>query len=373
MPEQPVVNDFSLLAAFGWKPLHLQSLTLAELDTRVIGRITRVERDRYVVQTDKGSCNGRLSTRSLPSEAEGSQRPTVGDWVLLEDRFDDGDAIIDRRLPRINVLERTAAGQEMRASVSRQVLCANVDTALIVASLDGTLNHRRLERFVTLARAGGVQAVVVLSKADECAAPADACRLCAERLDLPDVIAVDARSDAAREALSPWLVAGDTLVLLGSSGVGKSTLANTLAGTEQQRTGGVRTGDSKGRHTTSNRSLIQLPSQACLIDTPGLRELALAVDEQALDQSFGDILVLAEQCRFSDCGHGNEPGCAVRSAIETGDLSGERLDGYLQLLGEAQARQRLAASVHERRRREKSFGKVVKNAMRDKGKRRGDG
>jgi len=368
----PIIeHDFERLAELGWKPAQLQDVTLEELEGCVIGRVTSVERDRFGIAAEHGSCTGLLPGR-LRGTIDDTSPPTVGDWVLLDGRDQRSERPIRRVLVRTSVLERTAPGQEGRASAERQTLCANVDTALVVAALDDSLNLRRVERYVTLARTGGVHPVVVLSKADRCDA-ADAERdRCAARLAPTDVVALDARDETARERLEPWLLAGDTLVLLGPSGVGKSTLANTLAGEPLQVTGAVREGDAKGRHTTTRRSLFRLPVGLCLIDTPGLRELALAVDETALEESFADIAALARGCRFGDCSHGGEPGCAVALAREAGTLAPGRWEGYLRLAEEARTRERRTEGVHQRRDRARAFGKQVKEAKSRKSRSRGD-
>jgi len=264
-------------------------------------------------------------------------RAVVGDWVLVE------DGRIVALLPRRNALKRAAAGEHYR----QQLIAANVDVALVVCGLDGDFNPRRIERYLLLARAEEVEPVVVLTKADLPGADPDAARAAlASVLDqgVP-VLAVNACDPAAADALAPWLRPGTTAVLVGSSGAGKSTLTNTLLGQARMKTGQVRERDARGRHTTTYRALVPLPSGACLIDTPGMRELK-PTGEEALDDGFADIEALAAVCRFRDCRHQAEPGCAVRAAVEAGDLDPGRLANYHKLQDEvARAADRLASRL----------------------------
>lgn len=243
----------------------------------------------------------------------------VGDWTVCA--MDGGAPWIHERVEPYSLLRR------IDPSGARQALVANVDVALLVMGLDGDFNPRRLERYVALAKASGVLPVVVLTKADTCS-ERDA-RLDALDSRLPrtlERIAVNGTSPDAAAALEPYLSCGTTAVLLGSSGAGKSTLTNTLRGASIQSTGAVREGDDRGRHTTTSRQIVPLPGGACVIDTPGLRGLRLDVDEDALDAAFEDIAALAEQCRFRDCSHGDEPGCAVRAGVDP-----DRLMNYRKL------------------------------------------
>lgn len=249
-------------------------------------------------------------------------RAGVGDWVLL-----DGLRII-ALLPRYSAIKRAAAGEHYK----QQLIAANIDTAFVVCGLDDDFNPRRIERYLMLVRAGGVKPVVVLTKAD-----------IGERLDearvsldaLPEegvaVIALNALDATAVTALNPWLGPGNTVVLVGSSGAGKSTLTNTLLGESRMRTGAVRAHDSRGRHTTTHRALLRLPSGACLIDTPGMRELKPTGEEEEAAVTFNDVDALAAQCKFRDCKHLKEPGCAVNDAIAAGTLDVARLQSWRKL------------------------------------------
>ncbi|KLI98489.1 ribosome small subunit-dependent GTPase A [Luteimonas sp. FCS-9] len=256
-------------------------------------------------------------------------RAAVGDWVLVED----GRRIV-AMLPRRSAIKRAAAGEHYR----QQLIAANIDTVLVVCGLDADFNPRRIERYLLLVQGGGTP-VVVLTKADRDTADPEAARAALAEVAALGVavLAVNAREPDSVAALHPWLGPGTTAVLVGSSGAGKSTLTNTLLGRERMRTGAVRDSDDRGRHTTTHRALIPLPAGACLIDTPGMRELKPTGEEDLSEGGFADIEALAADCRFRDCRHEREPGCAVRAAVEAGTLSPQRLANYLKLRDERDA------------------------------------
>jgi ribosome biogenesis GTPase len=272
--------------------------------------------------------------------------PAVGDWVAVRPQ-PGGRAVIHAVLPRRTAFVRKAAG----ASVEAQVVAANVDTVFLVSGLDGDFNPRRLERARLLAWESGATPVVVLNKADLCDDVGARLRE-VEALGVP-VAVVSAASGLGLHALQAWLAPGRTVALLGSSGVGKSTLTNRLLGQERQATRDVRAGDDRGRHTTTRRELIALPGGALLLDTPGLREFALWGDEAGLRASFDDVDDLARGCAFSDCSHAREPRCAVRAAVAEGRLPTERLQSWFKLRAELislAVRQDRGAQADERRR-----------------------
>jgi len=242
-------------------------------------------------------------------------------------------------------------------------VAANVDTLFLVSGLDGDFNPRRIERYLTAAWDSGARPVVILNKLDRCAEP-DRCLLEAEAVarGVP-VHRVSAKTGEGCEALLQYLKPGETVSLLGSSGVGKSTLINRLLGREAQRTGDVREGDDRGRHTTTHRELLPLPAGGLLIDTPGLREVQLWEGDQGIESTFGDVEELAEGCRFSDCRHLGEPGCAVEEAVARGDLARERLESYHKLQRE---QQQLQIKQDELARlREKQKNKASQKALRE--------
>ncbi|MBS0231165.1 MAG: ribosome small subunit-dependent GTPase A [Proteobacteria bacterium] len=269
-------------------------------------------------------------------------RPAVGDWVLVEGKAPNALRIV-ALLPRFSAIKRGAAGEHYR----QQVIAANIDSVFVVCGLDADFNPRRIERYLLLVAGSGVQPVVVLTKADKDDVDVDAALCELSALDAP-VHAVNAKDRASVAALAPWLGAGRSIVLVGSSGAGKSTLTNTLLGVEKMKTGAVRVNDSRGRHTTTHRALTALPSGACLIDTPGMRELK-PTGEEDVAESFVDIEALAAQCKFRDCKHGKEPGCAVRAAIDAGVLDAERVANFLKLSDEvAGAANQLAARLSQK-------------------------
>jgi ribosome biogenesis GTPase / thiamine phosphate phosphatase len=323
-------STFLTLRRIGLLPAVIQqvlSLPMGDEPT-ALRRVTEVQREGLHLHDGMDEHEGRLLPALRSALAEEGDAVAVGDWVLAR-RNSFNEWWVHARVPPLNQLARRQL--QGGDKLVRQVIVSNVDTALLVMGLDHDFNLRRLERYVTLARVAGVDAVVVLTKRDLCADAA--ARVAAAQALLPlqiGVVAVHALGDEPTHALAPWLLAGQTLVLLGSSGAGKSTLTNALTGQLSQNTGGNRLGDSRGRHTTTARSLHLTPQGACIIDTPGLRSLRLDGEEQAVGAVFDDITQLARQCRFRDCQHDTEPGCAVRDAVAP-----QRLRNYQKLLRES--------------------------------------
>lgn len=255
-----------------------------------------------------------------------AMRPVVGDWVGFEPRLQEGTSVIQAVLPRRTQLARKAAGR----GGEEQVVAANVDVVFLVSALTRDLNPRRLERYLALAWDSGARPVLVLTKTDECEdVEAARGRIAEQAQDVP-VHTLSSFTGEGLEALEAYLVGSTTIALIGSSGVGKSTLINRLLGTSRQEVGSVRE-DYKGRHTTTHRELFVLPRGGLVIDTPGMRELGLMENEEGVRTAFVDIEELAAGCRFSDCRHEREPGCAVREAVRDGRLASERLESYHKL------------------------------------------
>ena len=327
--------DFDNLRVLGLTPGLARLAALAEdpddtqsIDDLRLMRLTEVHRETVRVHDGEHEHGVRVLPRLMRELAAGDTALAVGDWVLCgTDAY--GDYRVHARVPPLsNICRRDADGR-------RHPVVSNVDTALLVMGMDDDFNPRRLERYLALVQTSGVLPVVVLTKADVAANTPGLIesRIEALRGRVPaqvEVLAVDGTDPATAPHLNAWLAAGQTVVVLGSSGAGKSTLTNTLLGAAVQDTGAVRAQDSRGKHTTTSRSLHRLPGGACVIDTPGLRTLRPDADEATLAAVFEDIAALAAQCRFRDCRHHDEPGCAVRSTVDA-----DHLRNYHKLLREA--------------------------------------
>jgi len=347
------MTTMDTLQSLGWRPFFQSQMADDPIAGLRPARVLAVHRGRIDVAAADGPCG-------IDPGSAGDRQITVGDWVLIGD---DGPRV-HRVLERSGVFKRRSAG----TVGTTQLIAANVDTLFIVTSANRDFNVARLERYLAIAHDAAAFPVVVITKADTVES-ADEFVALASRLS-PGLLveALDGRDAAAVEVLRPWCESGQTVALLGSSGVGKSTLINTLAGTEQE-THSVRDDDQRGRHTTTGRSMHRLPAGGWLIDTPGMRELQLVDVGGALDDVFAEVAELATSCRFGDCTHDAEPGCAVRVAIESGDLDPDRLQRYRKLLSEDR---RNSESIAERRSRDKYFGKMYKSIQSDNRRRKGD-
>lgn len=345
------------LDQLGWRPGYAQGLTLEDFEAGQPARVVGVQRGSLSVLCSRGPL-----TVSQPSAlgAGAEPAPTVGDWVLVDVEA----ARVNRTVPRHSLLARIAAGTAQRA----QAIAANLDTLFVVASCNADFNASRLERYLALAFDAGIAPVIVLTKADLCADPTDYLEPAASLAPGVVAVAVDATSASSARQLSPWLGAGQTVALVGSSGVGKSTLVNTLLGHAQQATGGIREDDARGRHTTTSREMFALPTGAWMIDTPGMRELRIGAANAGVDGVFDDVEALAAQCRFHDCSHAGDAGCAVERAIADGRLDPRRLASYRKLQREAASASR---TLRERHERERQFGAMQRQAQRIKREKRG--
>ena len=315
------------LEALGWAPFfdnhfephHARGLTPA--------RVAVGYGASYRLYTADGEIDARLAGRLRHKTTGPDERPVVGDWVAVALQADAARGTIQAVLPRRTRFSRKVAGQ----ATAEQVIAANVDTVLLVNGLDGDFNPRRIERYLVVAWESGARPLVVLSKADLCPdLPSRLATVESIAVGVP-VLAISAVGGQGLDELAAHLAPGQTFALLGSSGAGKSTLLNLLAGREVMRTAAVRARDSRGRHTTTHRELVRLPSGALAIDTPGLREFQLWEAADGHRAAFDDVASLAEGCRFRDCTHQGEPGCAIQRALLDGSLSEDRLESYRKL------------------------------------------
>ncbi|KJY84497.1 GTPase RsgA [Vibrio galatheae] len=332
------------LPTLGWNNLFQQQLTLDDLEQQhIAARITEHHRSGYKLLSESGEIHLEIH-KSFPAM-------TVGDWVLLDEHFQ-FVTLLDRQ----SLFHRKAAGSK----ASEQLIASNVTTLFIVCSLNDDFNLSRIERYLAIAHEAEVEPVIVLTKADLCADAEDK-KQQVQKLDpLLMIEHVNALDLSQCERLLPWCQTGKTVAFMGSSGVGKSTLVNSLLKEDTQQTGGIREADSKGRHTTTSRSMHFMPTGAVLIDTPGMRELQLIDCADGVAETFSDIESLASQCRFSDCQHQDEPNCRVQQAIQSGELEERRLTNYLKLLRE---QRRNSATIAEQRASFKQLTKFYKKVQ----------
>ncbi|MCT4683939.1 MAG: ribosome small subunit-dependent GTPase A [Roseicyclus sp.] len=338
------------LTALGWGPAFARQIDAEALAATPPVRVMSVHRSGMQVQGDA------IAT-TLPPLPE----VTVGDWLLL----DRDSPHQSRLLDRTSLIQRRAPGHDRRM----QPIAANLDTVFVVTSCNADFNVARLERYLALAFEAGIEPVILLTKADLAEDPAaytDQASAISARVP---ALALDARGGDPARALADWCRPGRTVGFLGSSGVGKSTLTNALLGSAALATQTIREDDAKGRHTTTHRELHAIPGGCLVLDTPGMRELQLADAADGIADLFDDITALAADCRFSDCAHDREPGCAVRAAVATGQLDAERVARWHKLLAEDAFN---SASLAQRRGKDRAFGKLVRSAVKEK-KARGKG
>ncbi len=323
------------LSALGFGPFFEEQLRGLPAAEAIPARIAAEHRGAYEVWSRTGAGQAKLSGR-LRSRLEETALPGVGDWVVLKEAPGPGHATtIDHVFTRRTVFTRGAAGRKVRA----QVIAANVDHVFAVCGLDADYNSHRIERYVARIWASGAQPLVVLNKADICGDPVSRTAEVECRCPRVPIFVTSALRSTGLAAIRAVIRDGSTAAFVGSSGAGKSTLTNALLGEERMPTGEVRARDGRGCHVTTRRQLVLLPGGGLLLDTPGMRELQL-VDEDGLDSVFGDIAALSALCRFRDCRHDTEPGCAVKEAVESGTLAAERLEHFRKLEREAQGYER---------------------------------
>jgi ribosome biogenesis GTPase len=349
-----------MLTDLGWNDTFEQAFAPHAAEGFVPARVSIAYGATFRVMTGDGDHLADVTGR-MRHEAHGRRDlPAVGDWVAVKPTtIAGGRATIQAILPRASVFSRRAAGTD----TTEQILATNVDVALLMTAFDQDLNLRRLERYLALTWEAGASPVILVNKAD-LTDQADALRAEVDRIALGvPVHAISARQGEGIDALAPYLVAGKTLVVLGSSGVGKSTLINRLMGEDHFKTREVRDDDHRGRHTTTHRELVVLPSGAILIDTPGMRELQLWSAESGVAEAFDDISALGAGCYFADCQHESEPRCAVKQAVKDGTLPAERLANFHKLRADqdALAARQDTLAQQERKKRDRQGSKAVRN------------
>ncbi|MCC6743976.1 MAG: ribosome small subunit-dependent GTPase A [Acidobacteria bacterium] len=350
------------LELIGWRACFRDAISAHALQGNIPGRVVAQDRGVQRLVTQRGEIAASVAAGLRRNAMDRTALPAVGDWVAVQPAGD-GWSIV-AVLPRETAFVRKAAGNRAEP----QVVAANVDTVFLVTGLDGDFNIRRIERYVAVARASGARPVIVLNKADVCDDLEGVVASVRSRSGGAQTVAMSAREDDPVALLAPWLVAGETVALIGSSGVGKSTIANRLLGSEALKTGAVREHDQRGVHTTTRRELVVLPGGALLIDTPGMRELSVWSDEEGIRAAFDDVAEVASGCRFSDCRHEGEPGCAVVEAIADGRMDADRFANFRALEKEAaflETRRDANAQLAQKRK-----WKAIHKAMRNVDKRK---
>ncbi|SEH04826.1 ribosome small subunit-dependent GTPase A [Candidatus Venteria ishoeyi] len=338
----------------GWTHYFQSQLDLASLESQLPFRVVSVQRnliDCVGLDRDYQQKHLHLSTyywRDKPPE----EHPTIGDWILLKLDFQPLH-ILERK----SLIKRRSAGRES----SIQLIAANIDTLFIVTSCNAEFSINRIERYLSIAAESSIHCVVVLTKVDLCADTTPYLEAVSHSHPELPVELVNATDASTLSILKNWIKPGQTVALLGSSGVGKSTLINGLKGSQEQTTAAIRENDSKGRHTTTSRSLHDLPGGGLLLDTPGMRELQIVDSEEGIKATFADIDILAKKCRFKNCQHTTEPGCAIIEEIKAGRLEQRRLDNYHTLLSE---QTRNNESLAERRSNDRALGRFYKNTLK---------
>ena len=330
---------------------------MTESNDLTVGRVISQERGAYRIACDGSEISAEISGKFRHESRCASELPTVGDFVKLDTGIGSGRAIIRELLPRKSVFLRKAAG----TATAEQAVAANIDTVFICTSLNEDLNLRRLERYLSAAWESGAMPVILLTKSDLCTDIAAVEAAVADIAPGVDILVTSSLAEDGISAVQPYLTSGNTVAFVGSSGVGKSTLINRLLGEERIKTGGLRN-DGKGRHTTTHRELMPLPCGAFVIDTPGMRELGLWDAADGIGRAFADIEALAGSCRFGDCSHTCEPGCAVRAAVADGSLDEGRLESYLRLQAENAYTEDKAGFLSAKERKFKEISKINKHS-----------
>jgi ribosome biogenesis GTPase len=325
---------------------------LSRFDT---GRVIAEHKERYIVRTDKGEFEAEITGNMRFTAINREDFPAVGDWVAIT-TYDSDSAIIHKILPRFSIIKRQAVGKYGDI----QVIAANIDYAFIIEAVDRDFNLNRLERYLTICNSSNVNPVIVLSKIDliDKNLVSELLTRIKDRIKNVPVIAISNESHDGYQIIKSTIEKGKTYCMLGSSGVGKSTLLNNLSGKSIMQTSTISQSTNRGRHITSHRELVVLENGGILIDNPGMREVGIADSEGGLEITFDRIVTLSKRCKFKDCTHTNEVGCAVHEAVEKGEIEKGSYENYLRMERE---KAHFESTVAERRRRDKEFGRYMKN------------
>jgi ribosome biogenesis GTPase len=348
------------LEALGFNDQFKEYRKAKQLDAFLLGRVSLEHRERYMVLTEQGEIEAELLGNLRFAAQSRRDFPAVGDWVALS-AYDDHKGLIHAVYPRSSLLERQTVGK----TGEKQIIATNIDYGLVLQSLNRDFSINRMERYLTICNNSNIQPIILLTKID--LVEADQVQASLEKIrervaDVP-ILALSNATGEGLEALQAMVMPGKTYCLLGSSGVGKSTLINSLAGHELMPTGAISESIDRGKHVTTHRELIVLDTGGILIDNPGMREVGIADGAAGMQLTFEQIYELAEQCKFNDCTHVNEKGCAILAALDSGALHEQTYENYLKLERE---QAHYSATVHERRKREKRFGKMVKRIVKQK-------
>jgi len=330
------------------------------LDSFGVGRVITEHKEKYIVKTEINEFEAKVIGNLRFTAKNRSDFPAVGDWVAISE-YDKNKALIHAIFPRKTIIERQAVGK----FGEKQIIATNIDFALIVQAVDRDFNINRIERYLTICNASNVKPIIVLSKIDLISSLQlkDIQNNITDRIKLVPIVAISNETEIGYDRLNELFMKGNTYCLLGSSGVGKSTLLNNVSGTVVMKTDSISTSTKKGRHITSHRELIILENGGILIDNPGMREVGIADTTSGLETTFNTIVNLSQNCKFKDCTHIHENGCAILDAVEKGEIDKDSYQNYLKMERE---KFHFESTVTEKRKKDKEFGKMIKNYKKDK-------